>query len=110
VQFEIETKRVNSNHPVQPYLVGVGDKKKILTYILVLGDSQSIQLPRNCLGLRALDLLIKAHYALNIEFVLGWKNVYRFLTLHVYKLPPTKEQIEKRHSTFVEQFMQLKNL
>ncbi|KAK3917324.1 Nitrate reductase [Frankliniella fusca] len=106
VQYEINEKRTKSKHPIQPYLLGVGTEKKIESIILVLGDSQSVQLPPGVQVLKAIDLLVKAHYVLNTHYVLGWKNVYRFLEVHMYKLKPSGSRL----STFTEHYLQMVNM
>lgn len=103
----ITDKRGKCNHPIQPYVLAVGDSKKLHTLILVLGDGVSIQLPRGTLPLRAFDLLFKVHFVFQSYFILGWKNVFRFVQLHICKLPITDEQVKNRHSTFMEQFKEI---
>lgn len=105
VQYEIETKRSKTNHPIQPYLLGIGSTKKIESFILVLGDSQSVQLPPGVQSVKAIDLLFKAHFALDTHYLLGWKNVFRFFEIHLYKLKIAGPRL----ATFTEQFMQLNN-
>ena len=103
----ITEKRGRCNYPIQPYILAVGDSNKFHSLILVLGDGASIQLPMGTLPLRALDLLFKLHFVLQSHLVLGWKNVFRFLQIHVSKVPITADQAKNRHSTFVEQFKEI---
>lgn len=93
----ITEKRGRCNYPIQLYILAVGDSNKFHSLILVLGT----------LPLRALDLLFKLHFVLQSHLVLGWKNVFRFLQIHVSKVPITADQAKNRHSTFVEQFKEI---
>jgi len=79
IQNAIETKREKSKFPIQPYLLAVGDIDNIHTWCLVLGDSHSIGLPVSTEPTRALDLLLKSFYVLNVHFPLAWKHAFRFV-------------------------------
>lgn len=71
--------------------------------MIVLGDSQVIQLPRKSVSMRAVDLLFKVHFVMNVHYTLAWKNVYRFLAAHVYNLPPENKKL----SLFTEKWLKL---
>ncbi|KAJ1518906.1 hypothetical protein ONE63_011492 [Megalurothrips usitatus] len=106
VQHEIEKKREKARHPVQPYLMAIGSRNNFEALCLVLGDSASVQLPKNIQPARAVDLWVKAHYALDVPFILGWKNVLRLLTVHIYKIVPPSEKV----STLMQEWKELNNL
>jgi hypothetical protein len=63
----------------------------------------SFQLPRDTDPTRALDLLIKTFYVLEIHFPLGWKNVLRFLAVHIFKIMPSSPKV----SIFMQEWMKL---
>lgn len=94
----------SARHPVQPYIIGVGSNKDIGRMYLVWGDAHSMELPRNCLPLRALDFLIKAHFVLCTPYILGWKYALRFLQVHSYMIPPDKP----RETVFTDKAMELR--
>lgn len=62
-----------------------------------------MELTRNCLPLRAIDFLIKAHFVLGTPYILGWKYALRFLQVHAYKIPPDG----KRETTFTDKAIEL---
>ncbi|XP_034255333.1 uncharacterized protein LOC117653636 [Thrips palmi] len=106
VQNSIETRRQLAKMAIQPYLLAIGTCDKVETYFIVLGDSQYVMLPRNTEAIRALDLLFKVHFVLNVHYCLAWKNVYRFIAAHIYHLPPEN----KRLSVFTEKWLHLTSL
>lgn len=106
MQNSIETRRQHAKTSIQPYLLAVGTRAKIESYIIVLGDSHYLMLPRNTQAIRALDLLLKVHFVFNLHYCLGWKNVYRFIAAHIFHIPPEN----KRLSVFTEKWMELSNL
>ncbi|XP_052126354.1 uncharacterized protein LOC127750012 [Frankliniella occidentalis] len=106
LQQSMDLRREHSLGAVQPYILATGTAKKIESLSVVLGDSHIIKLPRGCLPLRAVDVLIKAHWALSSHFCLGWKNTFRFLSTHIYKLPLENERL----STFTAEYKKLMSI
>ncbi|KAK3913945.1 Calpain-type cysteine protease DEK1 [Frankliniella fusca] len=101
-------KRTKAGGAVQPYIIATGTCKKFESLALALGDGHYITLPPDTMPVRAVDLLIKAHYVLGSHYCLGWKNVYRFVSYYLYKLAP--EKTSGRLSTFVSEYKKLMNV
>ncbi|KAJ1525558.1 hypothetical protein ONE63_010363 [Megalurothrips usitatus] len=94
VEYEIEQRRQLTKYPIQPYILNVGTRM-----FIVLGNSEWLALPRECSTLQGVDFLIKACYALDTPYYLGWKNVFRFLTVYLYNITPDHQRL----SVFAEQ-------
>jgi hypothetical protein len=106
IQHEIEQKRAGSNHSIQPYIMAVGHPRCIGKMYLVWGDSHSMELSRSATPLRAIDLWFKAHYVLHCPPVLGWKNVFRFLEVHLFGITPENPRL----SLFMEKYLELQSV
>lgn len=102
----MQEKREKNNNHVQPYVLAVGTPKKIDRCFLAMGDGHLVQLPRATLPLKAIDLLFKCHFVLNSYYNLGWKNVFRYLEVNIYKM---KVNGRAQLSCFKEQHLQLVN-
>lgn len=37
---------------------------------------------------RAIDLMLKYCYVMNLDFYLGWKYAFRYIEHYVYNIPP----------------------
>ncbi len=85
--------------------MAIGHPKAMGTMYLVIGDSKIIELHRTATPTKAIDLLFKTYHALNIHYPLGWKNVLRFIAVHIFYIPPEG----KRESQFQTQLRQIKN-
>jgi hypothetical protein len=90
---------------VQPYIMAIGHARCIGKKFLVVGDSKIVELNRNAAPANAIDVLFKSFFAFRAHFPLGWKNVLRFLQVHVYDIPLENP----RKSKFKEVLIRIKN-
>ncbi|XP_052130181.1 uncharacterized protein LOC127752125, partial [Frankliniella occidentalis] len=104
VELEISRRREECRHPIQPYVMAMGDRDQIVSQYLVLGDGHSIQLPEQP-TLKTIDLLLKAHYVFNVPYYLAWKNAFRFLSVQILGLPLENP----RQSSFTAEHVELFN-
>ncbi|KAK3921590.1 Efflux pump himE [Frankliniella fusca] len=104
-QEEAAKHRQEAGYPIQPHIMAVGHPKAMGTMYLVVGDGKIIELHRTATPTKAIDLLFKTYHALNIHYPLGWKNVLRFIAVHIFYIPPEG----KRESQFQEQLRRIKN-
>lgn len=102
---EVGRKIADSNYQVQPYILARGTTKQISQMYLVLGDGKLVQLSRHASPVNAIDLLLKCYFSLTLHYPLGWKNVFRFIQVHVFKIP--KENA--RESDFSEKAISIRN-
>lgn len=51
-------------------------------------------------------LTLKSFFALCMHFPLGWKNVLRFIHVHVFKIPVER----KREGSFDDKFLMIDNV
>lgn len=102
---QAQVKRDEATYPVQPYVMAVGSPNSISKMFIVVGDTRLFELPRNASVTNALDLLFKTFFVANLFYPLGWKNVLRFLQVHIYAIPLENP----RESTFDEQLLLILN-
>lgn len=100
---EVQKKRDNVPYSVMPYLLGFGSPKKVEKIHLVWGDSHTTELPTGTQPLKAVDILFKSFSVLCLPYYLGWKNFFRFLSFHLYKIPLDNNRL----STYDEKYLQL---
>lgn len=91
-------------HPIQPYIMALGDKTRSVRQYLVLGDGHSIEMPVQPV-LKTIDVLLKAYYVFNVPYHLAWKNAFRFLSVQIVGLPLENP----RQSDFTAQHIELFN-
>lgn len=86
--------------------MAIGPAESLGKLFLVIGDGKVLELPRQCKAIQAIDLLLKVYHGLHLHYPLAWKNVYRFIQVHVYDIPlPPKS----RESKFSEKMLEIKN-
>lgn len=96
----------SSGYAVQPFMMAQGRPGEYLGQkYIVCGTGQLFQLPRQVRSVKAFDLLFKTYYALHLHYPLGWKNVFRFIQVHLYGIPSENP----RESTFENAFMIVQN-
>jgi len=93
-------------YTIQPYILAQGDRNSIVELYLVIENSKLLKLNGGTSITAAIDLLIKCFFALCMHFPLGWKNVLRFIHVHVYNIPVENP----RESIFEEKFMMINNV
>ncbi|KAK3910528.1 Nuclear pore complex-interacting protein family member B11 [Frankliniella fusca] len=103
VDLEITKRRDLWKHPVQPYVLAVGDHESVVSEYLILGDGHSIQLPDQP-TLKTIDLLFKTHFVLNVPYYLAWKNVFRFFEAQIFLMPQKNSRISDFTAQQVELF------
>ncbi|KAK3918348.1 Pentatricopeptide repeat-containing protein, chloroplastic [Frankliniella fusca] len=102
---EAAKKREAARHQVQPHLMVVGHPRALGKMFLVCGNGECMELPRQASPTNAIDLLFKTYFALHLHYPSGWKNVFRFLQVHVYNIPLHNP----RESSFEALMMKIRN-
>ncbi|KAK3922018.1 hypothetical protein KUF71_011194 [Frankliniella fusca] len=75
-----------SVYKIQPHVLAVGNQQAIRKMYLAV-DSKLMEFKNSATPINAIDTLVKSFFVFNLHFPLAWKNVLRFLQLHVYKIP-----------------------
>lgn len=104
-EHEATKRREAAKYSIQPHLMATGNPHVLAQMFLVLGDGVVMSLPRSATPTNAVDLLLKTFFALSLHYPLGWKNVFRFLQVHVYELPLENP----RESSFDETLIRIMN-
>ncbi|KAK3916612.1 Proton extrusion protein PcxA [Frankliniella fusca] len=104
-QQEVKRRYSEETYPLQPHILAIGSKRNIQTMYLVLGDGLLLNLKHSATPTKAIDLLLKTFFALQLHYPLGWKNVFRFIQVHIFDMPPDRP----RESTFSEKLLILKH-
>lgn len=105
-KVEAEKHISDANYPVQPFLMVQGRPGEFLGQkFIVCGNGSIVSLPRQIRSVKAIDLLFKTYFALYLHYPLGWKNVFRFLQVHLFDIPLDNP----RESTFESALMILNN-
>ncbi|KAK3920037.1 Ribosomal RNA large subunit methyltransferase G [Frankliniella fusca] len=104
-QQEVKRRYSEETYPLQPHILAIGSKRNIQTMYLVLGDGLLLNLKHSATPTKAIDLLLKTFFALQLHYPLGWKNAFRFIQVHIFDMPPDRP----RESTFSEKLLILKH-
>ncbi|KAK3932659.1 Superoxide dismutase [Mn/Fe] [Frankliniella fusca] len=103
LENEIARRCIERRHPIQPYLLCLGHPRCLGKITLVWGDKESTDLPVGIAPLKAVDYLAKAFHIMQVPYMLGWKNFFRFISYHFYRIPPEHNRL----SVFTAQFVEL---
>ncbi|XP_026276302.2 uncharacterized protein LOC113205063 isoform X2 [Frankliniella occidentalis] len=100
----VTQRQAESEYKVQPHILATGNQQGVRKMWLVV-DSKLMELHRNATPVTAIDLLIKSFFVFHLHFPLAWKNVLRFLQVHIFQIPLENE----RWSKFSEVHLRLKH-
>jgi hypothetical protein len=102
----VTQRQAESEYKVQPYILATGNQQgQGVRKMWLVVDGKLMELHRNATPVTAMDLLIKSFFVFHLHFPLAWKNVLRFLQVHIFQIPLENQ----RWSKFSEVHLRLQN-